>query len=226
MNRHGCGVVLQKRHRAVLANTVAQVPGKGVGQKLVAALEAEHLALEHRQPAHLHNRLLPDAVQGRDIALGRWLFFGGEARTAAKTACGFGSALARQPVAHQNVIQIVQSNPEGLVLVFELRRHGAEEQAGHLCPAMLLHEGHLALVEAKLALGFRIGQLRLSAPFAPDVAVHVAAAGISQEGQVKLRHPFAIIHIAGVGELLGPHVRVQPVGQRIMNGLHMTSGAP
>ena len=90
---------------------------------------------------------------------------------------------------------------------------------------MLLHVGHFAFVEAKLALRLRVRQLLLRAPKAAHIRIHLPPPFIGQHGQVKLTHPLAIGVVAWIGELLRADIRIQPIRQWIVDRLHMPAGA-
>ena len=97
-----------------------------------------------------------------------------------------GQAVAREHVAEQLMVEFIQSDAEGLILVFELRDVRREVEHRQLRPAVFEDVIDLALVEAEVAQHVSVRELRLGEPFAVDVPIHVLPPRPRQHGQVEL----------------------------------------
>ena len=134
VDRHRRVAALDRGDRAAQADALAELRGERVGHELVPALEPEDLALEHGQAPALHDRRLPDAEQGRDLAVAA-----GRRAVAAAQAVeadgGVRRAVPREQLAGRDLVELVEPDPERLVLVADRVEVRPEVEERQLRPA-------------------------------------------------------------------------------------------
>ncbi len=221
---HAGVAVLDGGDGTVAAHAVAELRGERVGQKLVAALEMKNVARKCRDAAQLADRVLPQAEERGDIAARRGLGRSAAA-SADETDRRIRRAVLREQIAEQHFVEMIETDAERLKLVGELRDVRREVERAQVGPAVRDDPIDLARVEGERLHDRGIGELRLGEPFSIDVPIHVLPAIPRQKGQVKFLDVAAILHVARICEVLGAHVGVEAVGQRIADRLHVPAGA-
>lgn len=69
----------------------------------------------------------------------------------------------------------------------------------------------------------RLLKLRLGIPGSSDPPEHVDPARVGDSGETELLHVFPVLIVSGPGKVLGPDVSVEPVRQRVVDGLHVAA---
>ena len=217
MDGHRRVAALDRRDRAAEADALAELRGERVGHELVPALEPEDLALEHGQAPALHDRRLPDAEQGRDLAVAR-----GRRAVAAAQAVeadgGVRRAVLGEQLAGRDLVELVEPDAERLVLVADRVEVRPEVEERQLRPAAAGDEVDLPGVEPERAEDLRVLELRLGVPGAVDPPEHVDPARVGDGGEPELLDVLPVLLVAGPGEVLGPDVGVEPVRERVGAG--------
>ena len=78
-------------------------------------------------------------------------------------------------------------------------------------------------VEPERAEDLRLLELRLGVPGAVDPPEHVDPARVGDGGETELLDVLPVLLVAGPGEVLGPDVGVEPVRERVVDGLDVAA---
>ncbi len=135
-------------------------------------------------------------------------------------------AVLLEQVGRRDVVQVIEARVKRLVLVAKRVHVGLVVEPGQLGEGVGLHVLDLALVQAEFRQHLRIGQHLLGVHRAVDPPEDVLASRVIDVRQLELLDVRPVAVVAGVREVLGARIHVQPVVEALAEREHMAAGPP